>query len=304
VSIQVQSPKHLVSLASSAVLVEVTNSVWTGNETDNQASSEVVQAKGAADGVCNVIKKLMHDSEEHKALNRFMRGTINNGVRRLTYEWAGGIRLLPMANYQKFEAWWGECEGEYKRLLSNLKAVYPDYVSNAAFASQGKLFNRADYPDVGELDSKYKLERRIIPVPMDDFRVQVSQELADDLHKHYCKQAEAIANSIVNEQTNRFVEVMRRLHHSCGFNESTTSNGEIKVSRRKLVRETYEKALEMIDTFKQFNVTEDAQLEQLRNDLEKVLVGKTYEQVAESDMMRAHVGNEIGNVLNKFKLNV
>jgi hypothetical protein len=71
-----------------------------------------------------------------------------------------------------------------------------------------------------------------------------------------------------------------------------------------LVRETYEKALEMIDTFKQFNVTEDAQLEQLRSDLEKVLVGKTYEQVAESDMMRAHVGNEIGSVLNKFKLNV
>jgi len=33
-------------------------------------------------------------------------------------------------------------------------------------------------------------------------------------------------------------------------------------------------------------------------------VGKTYEQVAESDMMRAHVGNEIGSVLNKFKLNV
>ena len=299
---QLDKPKHLTSLASSARLVAVTNSVWTGNETDSKASSEVVQAKGAAQGACDVIKKLMLNCAEHKALNRFMRGTINNGVRRFTYDWAAGLRILPMTHLVEFEKWWADCEVEFARLLGEFKAEYPNYVANIAFASQGQLFNRADYPDVNELDKKYILERVYIPVPEDDFRVKIAQDAADDSYKHYCKAAQRWADKIVNDQTNRFVEVMRRLHHSCGFNESVSADGEIKVTRRKLVKETYEKALDMIDSFKQFNVTNDIQLEELRSDLERVLVGKTYEQVSESDIMRAKVGNEIEGVLNKFKL--
>ena len=264
----------------------------------------VVQAKGAAQGACDVIKKLMLDCAEHKALNRFMRGTINNGMRRLTYDWAGKLKILPMTHFAEFDKWWGECEVEFNQLLSNLKAVYPSYIANAAFASQGQLFNRADYPDVSELDAKYKLTRRIIPVPMDDFRVKVSQATAETLHNNYCKQAEEMANNIVSQQTKRFVEVMKQLHHSCGFDQKTSSDGETKISRRKLVRGTYEKALDMIDSFKQFNVTNDAELESLRSELERVLLNKTYEQVSESDIMRAQVGNEIDDVLNKFKLKV
>ena len=276
---QLEKPKHLVSLGSSAMLVTVTNSIYTGISTDSDASNEVVLAKGAAQGAAKVVKDTLMSCGSKKRLDRFMRGTINNGVRRFTYDWAGSLRILPMTHYAEFEKWWADCEVEFAKLLSEFKAEYPNYVANIAFASQGQLFNRADYPDVSEFDRKYVLERVFIPVPENDFRVSIAQDAVDNAHAHYCKAAQRWADNVVSDQTNRFVEVMRRIHHSCGFNETTDKNGEVKVTRRKLIRETYEKALDMIDSFKQFNITNDTQLEELRGELERVLQGKTFEQI-------------------------
>lgn len=295
-------PDHVLSLATSAVLVECVPTIWTGSMTDSDASDEVAANNNASSGAVDVVKKLMLGCKEHREMNKF-RGTINNGLRRFTYEWGGRLRLLPMTEYSKFMQWFSECETEHKRLLDNLKAVYPSYVSNAAFSDQGKLFNRADYPDVSELGNKYKLTLQVLPVPLNDFRVQVSQDLANDLHKTYEKQAEQLVSRVASEQSDRFVKVIQSLIDSCGTHEKQNADGTVTIVRKKMYESTYQKALNMIDTFAKFNPSNSGELETLRKDIHKVLSESKFDDVSKSDLLRAKMGGELDSALSKFKFN-
>ena len=296
-----QAPQHITSIATSAILVSAHNSVWTGSVTDKKTRNEIAATKGADEEAVEFTKKLLAKCPEHKALMRF-RQTINNGMKVYTYPWAGGIDVLPMVRYDKFMQWWDDRVAEHTGLRNAFKTIYPDFVSNLAFGSTGVLFDRNEYPSVDDIDNRFTLTLHKSPVPMNDFRVQVSQSLADDLHKHYVSQTEDFAKRIVDEQVSQFVKVMQSLHHSCGFETLVDSNGNTKIKRRKVVETTLEKALEMCDTFRKFNPTQSQDLEDARVALEQLLENVDITALRESDSMRARVGGEVTTILNKFKV--
>jgi hypothetical protein len=299
-SIEVQQPQHITSLATSAVCVAWHNSVWTGTVTDKQTRDEIAVDKQADAEAIDFTKKLLKGMPEHKALMTF-RQTITNGMKRFAYPWMGDIDILPMSRYSAFMEWWAERVEEHKQLYAAFRAVYPMYVAGAASKMTGKLHNINDYPRVEELDGRFSLTMTISPVPLNDFRVQVSQDLANDLHNHYVKQTQNIAQTIVDGQVKQFLTVLESLHHSCGFTTTVDKNGATKVSRNKVVDNTFKKALEMIDTFKQFNPTQSSELEDARVLLEQALSGVTTEALRDNDAVRARVQSDVEQVMNKFK---
>lgn len=52
------------SIASSAVLIDLSISTWTGRKLDKRASNDVTASNNAAKGVANVHKKLLGDCAE------------------------------------------------------------------------------------------------------------------------------------------------------------------------------------------------------------------------------------------------
>jgi hypothetical protein len=95
------------------------------------------------------------------------------------------------------------------------------------------------------------------------------------------------------------LEVMESISHCCGVDESEV-NGETRTKRRKIYDTTIQKALEMCESFKRFNLKNDSELEQARASLEKVLSGVKAEDIRDSDAVRNHVKEGIDDILSKF----
>ena len=60
------------SISSSAMLVELSISTWTGRKLDKQASQVVTTTNNASSGVANVHKKLLGDCAELDMIQKFV----------------------------------------------------------------------------------------------------------------------------------------------------------------------------------------------------------------------------------------
>ena len=83
----------------------------------------------------------------------------------------------------------------FNELVNDFLDKYPSIVSNMAFV-QGDMFDRNEYPDASELRHKFSVDLVQCEVPTGDFRCQIAQDLADDMSKHYERQANRLVQDI------------------------------------------------------------------------------------------------------------
>ena len=294
-------PQHLISLATSAVLVSVDVNVWSATKQDRGISNEVTTAKNASASAGRYVKNLLADHPKHKALVNY-RQTIYNWVKRRTYRWNNSQDLLPSIDMPKFKQEYHAHEAEFRSLLVGFLSDYDSIVSDMAF-KQGDMFDRNDYPAKEELASKFGVRLFVSEVPMNDFRCGIAQDIADDLMATYSQQAEEIVSHVMMEQQSRFLEVMKSISHCCGYDETgavDANTGETKIKKRKIYDTTILKAKEMCETFKGFNLNGNEELESARASLEKALSGVDAESIRESDAVRVAVKEDVDSILSKF----
>jgi hypothetical protein len=190
-------------------------------------------------------------------------------------------------------------ETEFNRLLDNFCNNYGGIVSNMAFA-QGDMFNRDDYPTVDQVRNKFGVTLYTSEVPVGDYRCSIADDLAEDLNKHYSRQAQTIVQGILSDQVERLVDVMGSLAHCCGYDETTTTDGEQKQKKRKIYEGTVEKAKEYCRLYKDFNLTNDQALDDAVTRLDLALRGVDAEMLRDSDAVRSQVKDEMDDILSKF----
>lgn len=297
---ELQKPQHLISLASSAVLVSVDTNVWSATKQDKVISEEVTISKNADKSAGRYVKNLLANHPKHKAIVNY-RQTIYNWLQRRTYGWNQSQSLLPSVDVPKFKQEFGLHEVEFHALVDSLINDYDSIVSDMAF-KQGSMFNRDDYPSKEHVRSKFDLKLYVSEVPMNDFRCNIAQDIADDLFTSLNAQTMEIITSIQTEQSERLVEVMKSISHCCGHDEtgSVDMNGEVVTKKRKIYESTIQKAREYIETFKQFNPNNDSLLEEARASLETVLKDVTSKDIRDSDALRHSVKEGVDDILGKF----
>jgi hypothetical protein len=297
---ELQKPQHLISLATSAVLVSVDVNVWSATKQDRVISNEVTSSKHAHQNAGKYTKNLLADHPRHKALVNY-RQTIYNWVKRRTYRWNNSQDLLPSIDMPKFKQEYHEHEQAFRSLLVSFLSDYDSIVSDMAF-KQGDMFDRNDYPAREELTSKFGVRLFVSEVPMNDFRCGIAQDIAEDLMATYSQQAEEIVSHVMMEQQTRFIEVMKSISHCCGYDEMGVDDntGETKQRKRKIYDTTILKAKEMCETFKGFNLNADPELEEARASLEKALAGVDADSIRESDAVRSSVKEDVDSILGKF----
>ena len=299
-NMELQKPKHLISLASSAVLVSIDTKVWSATKQDRGISNEVSDAKRADRNAGKYVKNLLADHPKHKAIVNY-RQTIYNWTKRRTYRWNDANDLLPSVDVPKFKQEFSEHKLKFDTLVDEFLNSYGSIVSDMAFKA-GDMFNRSDYPAVDELRVKFGVELYVSEVPMNDFRCGIANDIADDLFDTYSKQAENIVTEVMLAQKTRLVEVMQSISHCCGVDELGVDDntGETKTRKRKIYDTTIQKALEMCETFKGFNLSADPELEQARASLERALSDVSASDIRESDAVRSSVKEEVDTILSKF----
>ena len=293
---ELQQPNHIISLATSALVVCVDVNVWTATKQDRAISNEVTTSKKASADAGKFTKNLLSDSPDHKALLNY-RQTVYNWLQRSTYDWAGSMRLLPTINLEKFKKEYAQHEADFKALLEKFITAYPQIVSDAAF-KQGDMFNRSEYPEPEEVRTKFRMRLHVQKVPQSDFRSSVSEALAEDLKNHYERQTQEIINAVMDDASERLVEIASRLANAC---TEATPDEDGKVRRKKIYDSTVSQAKEICKTIENFNLTGNRALSQAVVDLSFALENVSTEDLRESSYVRSVVKENVDDMLSKFK---
>jgi hypothetical protein len=292
---ELSQPKQIISLATSAHIVSVEVNVWTATKQDRAISNEVTSMKNADSEAGKFTKNLLSSSPEHKSLMNY-RQTIYNWLQRSTYDWSGSSRLLPLVNLVKFMKEFEAHDKEFNRLLDEFINKYPQIVSDAAF-KQGDMFDRTQYPDAVVVRSKFRIKLFVTTVPQNDFRSNISSVIAEDLKNHYERQVGEIIDNVMVDASERFMEIASRISNACTESEP---NEDGKVKRKKIYDTTITQAKEICTTLKEFNLTNNQELETARQRLEQALRDVTVDDLRESSYVRSVVKNDVDDILSKF----
>jgi hypothetical protein len=119
------------------------------------------------------------------------------------------------------------------------------------------------------------------------------------LKNNYEQQTRDIIKDIHDKQNEQLVKVLQSFSHCCD-SETVMEDGEVKVKRRKMYESTLTDALELCNTFADFNLTQDPRLEDARTELLKILDGVTIDQLRSSDTKRIVVKEGVDDILKKF----
>ena len=292
---ELQQPQQIISLSTSALIVNVETNVWTATKQDRAISNEVTTMKKADAEAGKFTKNLLSNSPEHKSLLNY-RQTVYNWLQRSTYDWSGNMRLLPSCNIEKFTAEYRQHEVEFDKLLDKFCDEYPNIVSNAAF-KQGDMFDRSEYPDVAIVRTKFKIKLFVTQVPTNDFRSNISSVIADDLKKHYERQVTEIIDQVMGDASQRLIEIASRISNACTENDPQEDG---KVKRKKIYDTTIIQARELCNTLKDFNLTNNNELESARAKLEDALKDVSVDDLRESAYVRSVVKDNVDEMLSKF----
>ena len=286
------SNDNSISIASSAMLVEMSISTWTARKLDKKVSTQVDLDNGAKTKVVNANKNLMAGTG---VLDTIVKYAANARAWHIsqTLPWTdNGSRLLPMSNFMNYKEQLGALENNYSALVDKFIVAYPSLVSAAAF-QLGTLFDRNEYPDENSLKKKFKFTYSFFPVPTaGDFRIDINEEA----------KAEIIANcnsAYQDRLNNAMREAWSRLHDCLSrMSERLTDNadGSRKIFRDSLV----ENGVELVGMLKHLNITQDQSLEQARRELESAIGHHSLDSLRDNSNAREAVKLKVDTILSKF----
>jgi len=281
-----------ISIASSAMLVELSISSWTARKLDKKVSAEVDTAKGAKTNAGNYNKNLLAGTGFLDTITKYAANARAWHLSQ-TLPWSdNGLRLLPVSNFIAYKEQLNTLETNYNALVEKFIVAYPNLVSAAAF-QLGALFNRDEYPDADTIARKFKFNVNFLPVPTaGDFRVDIGEEAKQELITS--------CNNAYNERIESAMkDAWARLHeHLLRMSDrlESSDDGKNKIFRDSLL----ENAVELVDLLRHFNITNDSSMEQARMDLHNAIRGYDADDLRESFVAREAVKSKVDEILGKF----
>lgn len=293
-------PKSIVSLASSGYLIKIRQTVMTFTKSDKAIGSKVSADAGAAQRVGTFHHDLFAGNPVLKALLNH-RQTVYNWETRNFYNLAfgNGENFCPIPIFPAILKGFDELKAQHAALKKAWGNAYDDAIAQMAFI-RGDLFNRADYPSRDEMLSRFTLEMVVTEVPQGDYRNAIAQETAEYLRADLERQAQNAIAAMLNKQKQQLLTVLKSISNCCELVTSVDADGNIKTKRKKLYDTTVERALELVDLFAQFNLTNDPDLEAARAGLAAALDGINVAALKESDTLREIVKEKVDDVLKVF----
>ena len=279
-------------ISSSAMLVDLSISVWTGRKLDKTVSAEVDASKNTKGKAGNYHKNLLAGSEKLAEIGK-LSSAIRNWSYSQTSPWSdAGTRLLPSTLFFDYKAKLAGYEKMFSDKVTEFLAEYDVLVSKAAF-QLGDLFNREDYPEVGKVASKFGMFYTFSPVPeAGDFRVDIGNagmaELRDQYQSAYKMRIESSMKDVWDKTYTALKHLSAKLDESKG--------------KQKLFDSMMENTNELCDLLKHLNITGDMKLEALRKDMQAHLGGLDTDDLRKDEDLRVSTKSAVDDMLKKFAI--
>jgi hypothetical protein len=279
------------NIASSAVLIDLSISTWTGRKLDKRASNDVTASNGAAKGVANVHKKLLGDCAELDAVQKFAANARNSHY-AMTMPWSDlGLRLCPTKMYidtNGYERTMTELQNEFTRLTDAFLSAYSWEIQNAQL-KLGALWNGDEYPSREALASKFRFRFTAMPLPdVGDWRLDIGNEAADAMREQYEKFYGDQLTKAMADVWERAHDALSKMSNRLDYADDTTK----KVFRDSLV----ENVQEIVNLLDAMNITNDPVMNNAHRRLDQAMQGITPDALREDPYLRAQTKREVDAV--------
>lgn len=279
---------NTTSISSSAMLVELSISTWTGRKMDKRASKDVTLQNHAATGVANVSKKLLGDCAELDAVTKFT-ANARNVHYSCTMPWSdSGLRLLPTAQYFKYHQEMTGLQIEFERRVRAFLDAY-DWEIQTAQLKLGTLFDANEYPTVDKLTDKFKFKMNYVPLPdAGDFRIDIEAEAKRELASQYADYYSSQFQSAMKDVWQRAYDAVSKMSERLDYTDATGK----KIFRDSLV----DNVVEMCDLMQVCNVTNDPVMQSAQQKLKQALQGVTPDALREDEYLRHETKAKVDEV--------
>ena len=158
-----------------SMIVEFNASVWTARKLDKKATKDVADINRASTSAGRYNKSLLPLNDLLANVHQ-KTGLIREKFAKNTLPWGiDGTRILPSANYLTFMQDFRKEKGEWQYLVQNFIDNYDTLVDEAK-RWLGDLYDEKDYPARDKIVEKFNMDMAILPVPTNDFRVELSSD--------------------------------------------------------------------------------------------------------------------------------
>ena len=285
----VTSGVSVPSISSSAMLVELNISTWTGRKLDKIVSAEIDARKQTTTRAGNYNKKLFADEPTFDAISKFA-GNARTFHYHATMPWSdSGLRLLTTAMYFEYQKTISQMEMDFSGLIDEFINDYQNMVLRAEH-KLGDMFDVLDYPDPDSLRDKFRFSVKFSPVPdVGDWRVDIGNDARETLQLSYQQAYTANLESA-------YKDVWDRTHEALVNMSAKLAGNTKQIFRDTLVTNVKE----MIDLLDKFNITGDAKMRQAKVKIQSALSGVTPDALREDDEFRLDTKQKVDDLLKEF----
>lgn len=283
-----------MSIASSAVLVELNISVWPANKVDREMTETVNTNASAVRDASQTRKNLFAGTTLRKDIEK-LAARIRLYHNQNTLPWADkGQRLLPTKLFMEYKQTVNNYEVQFNQLCNNFFVEYPRLVAEAQ-QHLGTMYRAEDYPDIEEVKLKFGFRKAFDPIPESgDFRLDVSAQDLEEVKAGY----EAKFDE-------RLAEAMRtpweRLHSVLTSMSEKLKDEEGVDTKKRYHDSLVTNAQDLVGLLDKMNITNDPKLEEARKQLELTMLGADIETIKESSHARESMKNKVDAILQKFE---
>lgn len=282
-----------MSIASSAVLVELNISVWPANKVDREMTDTVNANASAVRDASQTRKNLFAGTSLRKDIEK-LAARIRLYHNQHTLPWADkGQRLLPTKLFMEYKQTMNNYEAQFKQMCNNFFYEYPRLVAEAQ-QHLGTMYRASDYPELTEVEMKFGFRMAIDPIPESgDFRLDISAQDLDEMKAQYEVKFEERLADAMRTPWERLHEVL-----SAMSKKLTDEDGDEK---KRYHDSLVTNAVDLCGLLDKMNITNDPKLEEARKQLELTMLGADIETIKDSATVRESMKNKVDAILSKFE---
>lgn len=278
-----------MNLNDRALLVQLNISQWTARKYDKRATKDVAAMHNATEAAGRYNKALLPmndylDNVQKKATQ------IRTRYYQNTLPWAmDGTQMLPSANYLSFMTDFRKQKSEWEYTVSLFLENY-DYMKDQAKRILGSLYVESDYPSELEVQTKFKMDMAVFPVPSTDFRVQLSNDELNHIRGDLEARLATAQQTAVREVWDRLFDKVKHIADkladpSAIFRDSMLEN-----------------AREICDLLPRLNFTDDPNLEMMRAEVEAKLASHHPDALRNNLDLRQDTALEAADIMKRMSV--
>ena len=274
-----------MKLNDRALLVSLSISQWTARKLDKKATKEVADINRASTSAGRYNKSLLPLNDLLANVHQ-KTGLIREKFAKNTLPWGiDGTRILPSANYLAFMQDFRKEKGEWQYLVQNFLDNYDTLVDEAK-RWLGDLYDEKDYPARDKIVEKFNMDMAILPVPTNDFRVELSSDELTRLQ-------EEMEGRMATVQQEAMMDAWGRLY------KHVQHIAEKLADPKGIFRDSMvENAQETCDLLTRLNIADDPNLEAMRREVEAKLISHHPDSLRNDPDLRQDTAEEARKIMD------